>query len=585
MRSIRFAAALPLGVLFSFGVANAQVAPDPVFAAGFENADIPATDAEAARFLTQASFGPTKAEIAHVRAVGYAAWIDEQMALPATFAQPYLAALTPPSPGLTQGYRVDRWFNTAAVGADQLRQRMAFALSQTFVISDQSGALNQDVLGVANYWDMLANEAFGNYRTLLEDVTRSPQMGLYLSHLRNQKATLTTQPDENYAREVMQLFSIGLEFRHPDFSPILDGSNNPIPTYDQAVVTEMAQVFTGFSYPCPNPPGGCSTYSSLFSAPISFNPMACFPRYHDLTDKTLFALAPGGLPVVLPAGPTCPNTGATPQQITDCIAYCNADLKGALDALGGHPGAAPFDGHPNVAPFLARQLIERFVTSNPSPAYIQRIATVFQTSGGNLGQTLRALLLDPDARNAPTANSGKVREPIMKLIAAWRAWNAQMQPDGPTTGVLMGTRQPEAIYLQRPLGAPSVFNFYEPDYQQPGAIAALNLYSPELQIVNESTIATTANNLYTNSWNSYLGMPSPPANRPLLDLSPLTSATSNAAMIDEANLRMLYGQMSLSMRASLLNLLDNNMAGSTPTQRALALIHLIELSPEFDTQR
>ena len=576
MGLLRLAAALPLGFLLAIGAARAQMVPDPIYAAGYENADIPATDAEAARFLTQASFGPTKADIAHVRAIGYGAWIDEQMALPATFAEPYLATLTPPAPGLTQGYRVDRWFNTAAIGADQLRQRTAYALSQIFVISDQSGALNQDVLGVANYGDMLANDAFGSYRALLEDVTRSPEMGLYLSDLRNQKATSTTQPDENYAREVMQLFSIGLEFRNLDFSPILAGSNNPIPTYDQSVVTEMAQVFTGFSYPCPNPPGGCSPYSSMFSAPASMNPMACFPRYHDLSAKTLFAPSPGGLPVTLPAGPTCPNSGATPQQIADCITYCNADLTATLDALAGHP---------NVAPFVSRQLIERFVTSNPSAAYIQRIATVFRDSGGNLGQTVRALLLDDEARGPPTATSGKPREPMLKLIAAWRAWNAQMQPDSPTTGVPMGQRQPEGNFLQRPYGAPSVFNFYEPDYQQPGTIAASNLYSPELQIVNESTVATTANSLYTNSWNAYVGMPSAPTTRPLLDLSPLTGAPNNAAMIDEANLRMLYGQMSLSMRASLQVLLDNGMAGSTTTQRALALIHLIELSPEFDTQR
>src|SRR5436190_22937917 len=410
--------------LFALPVA-AQMIPDPIYAASFEAADVPATDGEAARFLTQASFGPTKADIARVRAIGYAAWIDEQLAMSPTLGRPYLEQLATAA-GLTgsvpASVRMDRWFNTAAVGPDQLRQRMAWALSQIMVISDVA---SEDTNGIAEYWDLLARDGLGSYRTLLGDVSFSPQMGRYLSHFRNRKSeeNSTLSPDENYAREVMQLFSIGLVFRNMDFSPVLDGQQQEIPTYDQNVVKEMARVFTGLANPCPNPLNGCNPYNGMFTIGGGYVPMACFPRYHDTGVKSLFIPNTSGDPLQrvmlpgLPAG-TCPNATPASNLVQQCIDYCLADVNGALDAIGGHAGGAPFDGHPNVPPSIARQLIQRFVASNPSPEYIERVATVFQRSGGDLGQTVKALLLDVEARSSTTdPSSGKPREPLLRLIA------------------------------------------------------------------------------------------------------------------------------------------------------------------------
>ena len=593
--------ALGLACALAAPLAGAQMVPNPIYAGGFEPADFPATDAEAARFLTQTSFGPTKGEIARVRSMGYSAWIDEQLATPPTLARPYLELLAAGA-GVTGAVpapvRMDRWFNTAAVGTDQLRQRMAWALSQIMVISD---AASEDTNGHAEYWDLLARGGFGNYRSLIGEVSFSPQMGRYLSHFRNRKSEPNSNitPDENYAREVMQLFSIGLTFRNMDGSAVLDDEQQEIPTYDQNVVKEMARVFTGLGNPCPAPPTTCNAYSGMFTVGSGYVPMACFPRYHDGGSKSLFipdSSLDEGQRVVLPALPqglSCPNSTPAAEIVQQCIAYCMADVNGALDALGGHAGTAPFDGHPNVPPFLARQLIQRFVASNPSPEYVERVATVFQQSGGNLGQTLKALLLDVEARSDTTdPSSGKPREPLMRLMAMWRAWDAQypapILPINANNGnygqVPMGITNPATSYLQRPLGAPTVFNFYEPDYQQPGPIADAGLYSPELQIVNESSVATSGNSLFLFSWQSYVGMGSPPNNRPLLNLDAL-AALAPADMVDEANLRMLYGRMTLSMRTSLINLLTGPMSASSGTVKARALVDLIALSPEYATQQ
>jgi len=579
--------------------ARAQMVPDPIFAGAFEAIDLPDTEGEAARFLTQASFGPNAAEVAKVRAQGYGAWIDAQFAIPTTPARPYLEDLSLQGANVNHSSRLDRWFHTAATGNDQLRQRMAFALSQVFVVSDRTGALNDDVFGTAEYWDMLARDAFGTYRTLLRDVTYSPQMGKFLTYLRNRKAEGTLSPDENYAREVMQLFSIGLQFRNMDFSPILDGNDQPVPTYQQDDVNAMARVFTGLSYPClPAQGTACNPYTGLYSGTSGYAPMACFPRYHDVGPKTLLDLDPGpGVNrVTRPAGPTCPTSNSTDAAtVAACQAYCIADIEAAIDLLGGHAGVVPFDGHPNVPPFLSRQLIQRFVASNPSPAYIERVATVFKASGGHLGQTLRALLLDPEARTPSDApEAGKLREPLLRLVAMWRAWDAIIQPALPIANggqVPMGITSPQDSYLQRPLGANSVFNFYEPDYQPPGPLADLEVYAPELQIVNESSVATASNSLYLFSWNSYKNgaAQSTTTSRPLLDLATLASLGSADAMVGEVNRRMLYGRMTLSMRQSLVKLLTtaspNGMASANATDRARALIDLVALSPEYAMQR
>lgn len=529
---------------------------DPLFSNSFElPTDLPASDAEAARFLTQATYGPTLAEVSRLRAIGYSEWLRQEFNKPATSARTYLetvnaARLSAGQSGISQNQRLDRWFHTAATGNDQLRQRLAFALSQILVISDQNSSLGGEPIQLGEYWDILARNAFGNYRELLDQTTWSPSMGKYLSHFRNQKASTDglRQPDENYAREVMQLFTIGLIERNLDFSPMLSGGQ-PIPTYDQSIVTNYAKVFTGFNY---------NNATSISNGTNTYLRMTCIESAHDTTTKTVI----GG--TTLPANQSCPD-----------------DVDDGLDLLFAHP---------NIAPFISRQLIQRFTSSSPSPAYIQRVAQKFKNNGygerGDLSAVVRQILLDPDARNAPTANSGKAREPLLKLTAIWRAWAAQMPAADAYGNIAMGMTSPSGTFGQRPLGADTVFNFYEPDYQEPGIIADTGLFSPEFQTLDESTIVSAANSLYSYGFNSYVGMSNPPDNRPLLDITPLTALGTNyAAMVDEANRRMLYGTMSAGMRTSLINavtFMDGNVSAS---ERARSIIYLVAISPEFAVQR
>jgi len=528
---------------------------DPLFANSFEiPTDLPGNDAEAARFLTQATYGPTLAEIARLRAIGYSEWFRQEFNKPATSARTYMELvnanrIADGQSGVSHNNRLDRWFHTAAIGSDQLRQRTAFALSQILVISDQNSTLSGEPIQVSEYWDILARNAFGNYRDVLDEVTWNPSMGKYLSHFRNRKASPDglRQPDENYAREVMQLFTIGLIERNLDFSPILSGGQ-PIPTYNQSVVTNYAKVFTGFNY---------NNATTISNGTNTYLRMTCIQGEHDTTAKTVI----GG--TTIPAGQNCP-----------------VDVDDGIDLLFAHP---------NVAPFVSRQLIQRFVSSSPSPAYIQRVAEKFEDNGygerGDLGAVIMQVLLDPEARSAPTANSGKPREPLLKLTAMWRAWDAQMPAADSYANIAMGMTSPTGTFGQRPLGADTVFNFFEPDYQQPGIIAVAGLFSPEFQTLNESTLTSSSNSYYTYSWNSYVGMSSPPNNRPLLNLAPLVGLASNpAAMVDEINKRMLYGSMSSGMRATLLNMLTF-MDGATAIDKARTLVYVTALSPEYAVQR
>jgi len=526
-----------------------------VFRGDFETlaaGDAPANDAQAARFLTQATFGASRADIARLRQIGYRQWIDQQLAMPPTNALPFIESVVAAraaagANAINQSQRLDRWFHTAAYAPDQLRQRMAFALSQIFVISDQGG-LSGEPVQLTAYWDLLARNAFGDYRTLLQEVTYSPSMGKYLSHWRNRKAATGREPDENYAREVMQLFSVGLIERNLNFSPRLSGGQ-PIPTYDQTTISQMAKVFTGFGY---------STNSTNIGNGVNnYQPMRCWDNEHDITAKTIIS------GVVMPAGRTCAQ-----------------DVTQTLNVIANHA---------NVAPFISRQLIQRFVTSNPSTAYIQRVATVFNNNGsgerGDFGAVITAVLMDAEARNnAPSNSFGKLREPLLRLTALWRAWDSEPRPANEFGEVAMGMTNPTPVYGQRPLGAPTVFNFYEPDYQHPGRLADANLFAPEFQLINESSTYQISNSLAAYAYSSYIGQNNPPSNRPLLNLAPLEGQTNSAVMVQEANIRMLYGSMSTGMRTTLTTMLDT-MGNASSSEKARSLIQLIAMSPEYSVQR
>jgi uncharacterized protein (DUF1800 family) len=500
------------------------------------------TRAEAHRFLVQASFGPDAQSIERVIQLGYEAWIDEQLRMPATRQLDYLRGL--PQPG-TQLDRQDAWFQAAMQGRDQLRQRMAFALSEIWVVSENS-VLGQFPQALAGYYDLLAENAFGNYRTLMEQITLSPQMGIYLSMLGNEKPdrARNIRPDENYARELMQLFTIGLVQLGQDGTVRVDSAGVPLPTYDQRTIEGFAHVFTGWTFA-----GSPSFHRPSFEW---LQPMQPFEAFHDTGAKTLL----NGVTVA--AGGTA-----------------RSDLTAALDNIFAHP---------NVAPFVSRQLIQRFVSSNPSPAYVERVARVFEDNGrglrGDIGAVIKAILLDAEARDTPTADHhGKLKEPLLRLTGLWRAYGARATNGRyavPGLGFLLG---------QAPLQSPSVFNFFRPDYAPSGEIADAGRVAPELQIANELTSAMTTN-LFTIAvfaWNRFDADLA--ADAVAIDFSSdVATAGDPAALVTRIADRLLGGGISPELRREAEALAAQYPAGEQ-SLRVLEVAHLIATSAEFAVQR
>jgi len=431
---------------------------------------------EARRFLAQATFGPTDSLTSAVQQRGYEAWLDEQISAPLVVGQHvdfYNARMAEAravnaSALRDSNYTIFSVWRSALTNEDALRQRVAFALSQIFVVSLMDDCLNSAPQSVASFADMLTARAFGTYRDLLESVAKHPAMGCYLSHLKNRKEDLASgrQPDENFAREIMQLFSIGLVRLNPDGTPFLDAGGMPVDTYSSDDVKGLAKVFTGFSFDCSSTSSYCfwrGVNSATAKAPedIWTKPMMVYPGQHSSSEKKFL-------------GVTVPANTAAPES-----------LRIALDTLAGHP---------NVAPFISRQLIQRLVTSNPSSAYVQRVAERFTSSGGNLGEVVKAILLDREARmpSYPGSDSfGKLREPVLRLTALLRATGVDSQ-----TGQYQLTRwMSSTVNLgQVPYLSPSVFNFYRPGYVPPGTdMAEEGLVAPEFQQLDESSFASYIN--------------------------------------------------------------------------------------------
>lgn len=575
---------LVLAVLLATGAGGAA-AEDRVFRDSFEPPTL-TTPADAARFLTQATFGPTPTETQALLVQGMDAWFDAQVALPPTLSRPALEAQSQQGVGVYQGHRIDRWLHQALEAPDQLRQRVAFALSELFVVSDGADNLTNDWRGMAEYQDVLVRGAFGSHRDLLGQITFSPQMGKFLSHYRNRKATGLAQPDENFAREILQLFSIGLVWLDDGHVPVPDAEGRPIPTYTQDVVTEFAQVFTGLALPCTG--NGCDHYTTITAEDDGYAPMVCFARWHDTSEKQLLALSPQppAPRVVLPGHADC-EASASDAERAQCADYCAADVHSALDLIAAHP---------NIAPFLAHHMIQRLVKSQPSPAYVARVARAFRAAdeSRNLEALVRAVLSDPEARRP---GEGKLREPLLRVTALWRAFDAQ--PGQCESGVCMGLRSPEQEFAQRPLGAASVFNFFAPSH----AIGDPPLLAPEFQILDESTGIRAANELWSLAWNGYSAdtgdFASGIRTRPYLPPEALDDLPrDSAALIDELDARLLYGSMSGSfgagcaqpgsgMRGVLYQLLECDAAvrDGNHRKRVLGAVHLIVVSPEFAIQR
>lgn len=400
------------------------------------------TRSDAVRFLQRATFGGTPADVGHVMSIGINAWLDEQQALtPAQTHHQRRVADVRFNSSIWQSYLSD---------PDQLRKRVAYAFSQIFVVSDNELSDRE----VAVFADILEAHSFGNYRDLLEAITRSAAMGNYLTYNRNRRADdrRGTVPDENYAREVMQLFSIGLWELNQDGTRTTDGSGEPIPTYDTNDILGLARVFTGFLAPKIN--DDPNRYALPMEATGEYA-----ERYHETGAKQF-------LGTTIPASET--------RTLDESLAV-------ALDTLANHP---------NIGPFICHQLIQRLVTSNPSPAYLGRCAAVFADNGsaqrGDLGAVVRAVLTDDEAWPAsPAPSFGKLREPTLRFTVLTRALGVAATH---LPWILDDLGDQSTELSQQPFDSPSVFNFYRPGYVPPqSALGDAGLAAPEMQLANETT--------------------------------------------------------------------------------------------------
>lgn len=513
----------------------------------------PVTDviggAAASRFLAQASMGASRAQIARVQALGYAGWLDEQFALaPSASRWDALigAGFGDASYKNSQaGFDACAWRKLLAA-PDTLRQRVTFALSEIIVVGiDGLVGAGWKAFSAAAFLDLLDAHAFGNYRTLLQAVSTSAPMGEYLTFRGNTKYNAATgaMPDENYAREVMQLFTIGLLQLNPD-GTLKMANGSPQETYTLDDITGLARVFTGWDYDL----AGGSTATPDFKR----RPMAQVASRHELGSKTF-------LGTTIPAG-----TDGT------------ASLALALDALFAHP---------NVAPFISRQLIQRLVCSNPSPAYVGRAAAAFNNDGtgtkGNLKAVLRAILLDDEARNPALAAQptfGKQREPILRLAAWARAVNANSASDAWSIG---NTSDSGTRLGQSPLRSPSVFNFFRPGYAPPNsAVGSAGLVAPEFQLTNESTTVA-----YINYMQVAVSKGIGDVKGDYTALLPL--ADNAASLLDELNLVLAAGQLGSATLALLRSALDSMPSGTDAARatRVHAALVLVLAAPEFIIQR
>lgn len=523
------------------------------------------TNAQASRFLQQSSFGPNSNEIANLSNLGYSNWISAQFSAPQKLHRAYMdaaaAKLSNGLSGLSQNQFLESFWQQAITGEDQLRQRVSFALSQILVTSFQDGNVSNYPRGVASYYDTLATHSFGNFRDLLEAVSLHPVMGLYLTSLRNQKESGTRVPDENYAREVMQLFTIGLYKLNPDGSYVLE-NGKPVETYSNADIVGLAKVFTGWSWA-----GADKSSTRFFGGNADPNrdwlPMQSYPNYHSVSAKTFLGVT---IAAQSPANP-------------------EASLKVAMDTLFNHP---------NVGPFIGKQLIQRLVSSNPSPQYVARVSAAFNNNGqgvrGDMKAVIRAILLDNEARNDPVLSNigiGKLREPVLRLASWLRATQATS-----TSGLYKITNQDDPLtsIAQTPMRSPTVFNFYRPGYVPPNSeLANAQLVAPELQITAETSVVGYLNYLRDALPNGTGSSRDVKGN--YTSLTPL--ASDAATLVDKINLLFMANQMSSGLRSQIINAVNSVAISSTSTSaadtaklnRVYLSIYLTMASPEYLVQK
>lgn len=546
---------------------------------------------DASRFLAQTSFGATAKDIDYIIKNSKSAWLENQFALAQTSQLEFLDkrltfyGFQPVPPvvyfddldGVWSRYilRQDIWWETAVWGQDQLRQRVAFALSQILVVSQLGADEYARERGFANYHDILAKQAFGNFKDLLLDISLNPIMGIYLSALNNPKADekLNIRPDENYAREILQLFSIGLNELNNDGSLKLDAQGNPVNTFNQETIKEFSRVFTGWSLAQTNYFGEFGAYAPPGS---NVEPMKAYPNFHDSGEKTLL----NGEVIA---------AGKTPME----------DMQAAINNIVAHK---------NVAPFIGKKLIQYLVTSNPSPAYIERVSKVFNDNGkgvkGDMKAIIKAIYLDDEARTPPQNSQhyyGKLKEYPLLVSGLWRAFKAQGVPISykgksfETIHYMNGALNSE----QQVFASPSVFNFYQSEYSPPGVLAKQKLLAPEFQIFNASSAVLQANllakmiyhrdtndlNLFKDTgqfWGAGIGWNNPPVHAKLNLIEEVALANTPEKLVDRLNLLLTQGQITTedsALIATHISLLNE------PLQRVYEAAFLIAVSPEYAIQR
>ena len=537
------------------------------------------------RFLEQATFGPTPALDLRVRRIGIRTWLAEQfdMAYPAA-GNPYPSfPLRPTNPSTDCNGQIDNgvpdpdpfcyanhytmypmqnWFYKEAFYGDaQLRHRVAWALAQLWVIS---GVETQQSSHMAAYHKVLSRNAFGNWRTLMYEMTLNPGMGDYL----NMRTSTRFSPNENYAREILQLFNLGVFMLNPNGTLKTDQQGNPIPTYDQTIVNNFTLVFTGWSF-CETSPTLCP--NRFPGSPNFIDPMIITnPNNHDLSAKTLLDY-PGSTTTNIPACSGCTGTQVT--------TYATNSLNQALDNIYNHP---------NTAPFVSRFLIQQLVTGDPTPAYVGRVAAVFNTNRTNPSQmkeVIRAILLDPEARGDVKTEPryGKLREPVMLATNLARQFDVRSFDRAFISDGVLTTetsQMGQTVFM-----SPSVFNFYPPDYIVPGT----TFNGPEFGLLTTGTAVSRIN--FVNAL-IFKGIAVNVDRRvtagtsvSLEDLRAIAEAdpTGND-LIDVLNLRMMHNAMSPQMRATILNAVLT-VPASNPLLRAKRAVYLVATSSQYQIQR
>ncbi|NQY63644.1 MAG: DUF1800 family protein [Alteromonadaceae bacterium] len=574
-------------------------------------------DRDIIRFLTQATFGATPETYQVLRQQidddgsnrlqVYSNWIEQQFTLPATSLLTLTDASVPLFVDENPWFiRRDAFWPIALYGRDQLRQRMTFALSEILVIGDEVKNVRNAYRGTAHYWDQLAGNAFTSYRKTIGDASLHPIMGTWLSHLRNQKADVEQgfYPDENYAREIMQLFSFGLVHRQVNGAIKLGDDNLPIATYDNDVIKAMAEVFTGLGFSHKNSNANKVSNGNFFLKD-NFNqyqyrwtePMKFFANYHEFAEKTLFTSQ--GITLTIPQSNESSSSAA------------QAELDTVLDALISHE---------STAPVISRKLIQRFVSSNPSADYIERVANIFGKTG-DLKAVIRAILLDKEARNPAVISSptfGKLKEPVLQFSALMRLLEAGSNiplgsgSDGDTQGLDFSfadqydagaslMRIGEGHIGQQVLGSPSVFNFFLPDFAPTGALASNSLVSPELQLYTESQLFNTFNvynklissGLYRNSAKKYSDYSANELKVTLnKDILPNIwnqaegdNLVKAAAVVDYLDFYLSAGQLKLSTNSDTRQIFIDAIAAAKAGERFDLAIYGASISPEFLIQK